>query len=49
MRIREDGKQAHRADTIEQAAAFWDCNKTTALMKSADFSRRIEERTEVDQ
>lgn len=44
MRIREDGKHAHRTDTIEQAAEFWDCNKTTALMKSAEFSRRIDER-----
>jgi len=44
MRIREDGKHAHRSDTIEQAAEFWDCNKTTALMRSADFARRIDER-----
>jgi len=44
MRIREDGKHAHRSDTIEQAAEFWDCNKTTALMQSAEFSRRIDER-----
>jgi len=44
MRIREDGKHAHRADTIEQAADFWDCNKTTALIRSADFARRIDER-----
>ena len=44
MRIREDGKHAHRTDTIEMAADFWDCNKTTALMKSADFSHRIDNR-----
>ncbi|MBX0325575.1 hypothetical protein EGH21_21355 [Halomicroarcula sp. F13] len=44
MRIREDGKHAHRTDTIEQAAEFWGCNKTTALMKSAEFSWRIDER-----
>ncbi|QLH77569.1 hypothetical protein HZS55_09785 [Halosimplex rubrum] len=44
MRIREDGKHAHRTDTIEQAAEFWGCNKTTALMRSADFARRIDER-----
>ncbi|WP_436931684.1 DUF7692 domain-containing protein [Halosimplex halobium] len=43
MRIREDGKHAHRTDTIEQAAEFWGCNKTTALMQSADFARRIDE------
>ena len=46
MRIREDGKHAHRSDTIEQAAEFWGCNKTTALMRSADFSRRIGERVQ---
>ena len=44
MRIREDGKHAHRTDTIEQAAEFWDCNKTKALMRSAEFSCRIDER-----
>ncbi|KAA9410966.1 hypothetical protein EGO51_14510 [Haloarcula hispanica] len=44
MRIREDGKHAHRTDTIEQAAEFWDCNKTKALMRSAEFSWRIDER-----
>jgi hypothetical protein len=43
MRIREDGKHAHRTDTIEQAAEFWDCNKTKALMRSAEFSWRIGE------
>jgi len=42
MRIREDGKHTHRSDTIEQAAEFWGCNKTTALMRSADFARRID-------
>ncbi|NLV05300.1 hypothetical protein GOC83_04025 [Haloarcula rubripromontorii] len=46
MRIREDGKHAHRTDTIEQAAEFWDCNKTKALMRSAEFSWRIDERIE---
>jgi len=44
MRIREDGKHAHRTDTIEQATEFWDCNKTKALMRSAEFSWRIDER-----
>jgi len=44
MRIREDGKHAHRTDTIEQAAEFWRCNKTKALMRSAEFSWRIDER-----
>jgi len=44
MRIREDGKHAHRSDTIEQAAEFWECNKTQALLRSAEFARRIDER-----
>jgi len=44
MRIRTDGKHARREDTIEAAAQFWDCNKTTALMKSAEFATRIDER-----
>ena len=44
MRIREDGTHAHRTDTIDQAAEFWDCNKTKALMRSAEFSWRIDER-----
>jgi len=44
MRIRTDGKHARREDTIEQAAAFWSCNKTTALMKSAEFAVRIDQR-----
>jgi len=44
MRIREDGKHAHRTETIDQTAEFWSCNKTTALMKSAEFARRIDER-----
>ncbi|AQL43934.1 hypothetical protein BV210_15030 [Halorientalis sp. IM1011] len=44
MRIREDGKHAHRTETIEQAAEFWECNKTIALVKSADFACRMDER-----
>jgi len=44
MRIREDGKHAHRSDTIKQAAEFWECNKTKALLRSADFSQRIDMR-----
>ena len=47
MRIREDGKHAHRADTIEQAAEFWSCNKTKALLKSAEFAWRIDGRIKV--
>jgi len=44
MRIREHGKHAHRTDTIEQAADFWECNKTKALLQSAEFARRFDER-----
>jgi hypothetical protein len=44
MRIREHGKHAHRTDTIEQAADFWECNKTKALLQSAEFARRLDER-----
>jgi len=44
MRIREDGKHAHRTETIEQAAEFWNCNKTSALMQSAEFAWRIDGR-----
>lgn len=46
MRIREDWKHAHWTDTIERAAEFWDCNKTTALMKSAEFAWRIDDRVQ---
>jgi len=42
MRIRTDGKYARREDTIEQAAEFWDCNKTRALMLSAEFASRMD-------
>jgi hypothetical protein len=44
MRIRTDGKHARREDTIKDAAEFWNCNKTTALMKSAEFAVRINQR-----
>lgn len=46
MRIRTDGDKAHRMDTIEGAAAFWDCNKTRALLLSADLAPRIVPRIE---
>lgn len=42
MRIRTDGRYEHRAETIARAAEFWDCNKTTALMKSVEFTRRMD-------
>jgi hypothetical protein len=43
-RIRTDGKHAHRAETIEQSAELWGCNKTTALLKSAEFAHRMNEK-----
>lgn len=46
MRIRTDGDRSHREETIEQAAEFWDCNKTRALLLSADFTPRIVPRIE---
>lgn len=32
LRIRMDGKFAHRKDTIEAAAKTFDCNKTDAVL-----------------
>jgi len=46
MRIRTDGELSHREETIEQAAEFWGCNKTRALLLSADFAPRIVPRIE---
>ncbi|ACV10979.1 conserved hypothetical protein [Halorhabdus utahensis DSM 12940] len=46
MRIRTDGDRSHRETTIEEAAEFWDCNKTRALLLSADFAPRIVPRIE---
>ncbi|TKR25698.1 DUF7692 domain-containing protein [Natronomonas salsuginis] len=43
MRIRTDGKHSHRDGTIDRAADFWSCNKTTALMKSAEFTYRMDQ------
>lgn len=36
MRIRTDGKYAHREETIAEVAEFYDCNKTKALLLAAD-------------
>jgi hypothetical protein len=36
MRIRTDGDNAHRKDTIEAAADRLDCNKTHAVLVSCD-------------
>lgn len=35
-------KHEHRAKTIERAAEFWECNKTTALLKSVEFTCRMD-------
>lgn len=44
MRIRTDGKHARQEETIEAAADYWDCNKTKALLKSAEIVPRLDER-----
>jgi DNA-directed RNA polymerase subunit F len=44
MRIRTDGKHERREETIEAAAEYWDCNKTKALLKSADVVPRLHQR-----
>ncbi|TYL37639.1 hypothetical protein CV102_16700 [Natronococcus pandeyae] len=36
MRIRTDGDYAYRRDAIEQAAEFYDCNKTKAVVSACD-------------
>ena len=36
MRIRTDGDRAHRTQTIEAVAAFYDCNKTDAMLAAAE-------------
>ncbi|WP_439028492.1 DUF7692 domain-containing protein [Haloarchaeobius sp. DT45] len=36
MRIRTDGKYAYRTDAIEQAADFYDCNKTRAIVSACE-------------
>jgi len=46
MRIRTDGDKQHRMRTIETAADFWDCNKTRALLLSADLAPRLVPRIE---
>jgi hypothetical protein len=40
MRIRTDGDYRHRETTIQQAADFWECNKTAALLQSAELVPR---------
>lgn len=46
MRIRTDGDRSHREETIEQAADYWDSNKTRALLLSAQLATRIGPRIE---
>ena len=41
MRIRTDGKYAHRKDEIATAARRWGCNKTKAVLRSCEFSRQM--------
>lgn len=43
MRIRTDGDYEWRAQEIDTAADWWDCNKTAALMKSAETVRFLDE------
>lgn len=44
MRIRTDGKFAHRQDVIEHAQEWWGVNKSEALLRSAEFAPRVEPR-----
>jgi len=36
MRIRTDGERSHRKQMIEDVAAFYDCNKTDAMLAAAE-------------
>jgi hypothetical protein len=36
MRIRTDGDYAHREDVIEEAADYYDCNKTRAVLAACE-------------
>jgi hypothetical protein len=36
MRIRTDDKHAHREDTIDQVADFYERNRTESLLRAAD-------------
>jgi hypothetical protein len=42
MRIREDGKFAWRTSEIEAASDWWECNKTEALLRSAELVRALD-------
>lgn len=41
MRIQTDGDKAYRKDVIEDAAEFWECNNTDAVVKSCDLAGRV--------
>lgn len=43
MRIRTDGDYEWRRAEIETAADWWDCNKTAALLKSAESVRFLDD------
>jgi hypothetical protein len=36
MRIRTDGDYDHREDVIDRAAAYYDCNKTSAVLAACE-------------
>lgn len=41
MRIRTDGDYAHRKDAIEQAARFYDQNKTASVVNACEDIPRL--------
>ena len=43
MRIRTDGEYESRKTEIETAADWWGCNKTAALLRSAETVRFLDE------
>jgi len=54
MRIRTDGDFAHREDTIDRVAEFYDRNKTDSVLRAADdvpslvrSARRVLERDDL--
>jgi hypothetical protein len=42
MRINTDGKFSWRESEIEAAADWWGCNKTEALLRSAELVRALD-------
>jgi len=43
MRIRTDGDYEWRKGEIEDAAEWWECNKTAALLRSAEAVRFLDD------